>query len=77
MSTNLAECFEAYIAFFEAYLPVAKQHATDYVRKHNPGQIKEGEDNGWIIGTGANAYHIPGARAAIQGQAQAASPPNC
>ena len=61
MSTNLAECFEAYIAFFEAYLPVAKQHATDYVRKHNPGQIKEGEDNGWIIGTGANAYHIPGA----------------
>ena len=40
---------------------MAKQHATDYVRKHNPGQIKEGEDNGWIIGTGANAYHIPGA----------------
>lgn len=61
MSTNLAECFEAYIAFFEAYLPVARQHAADYVRKHNPKQLTEGGDNGWIIGTGANAYHIPGA----------------
>ena len=61
MSTNLAECFEAYIAFFEAYLPLAQQHATDYVRKHNPKQLTDGGDNGWIIGTGANAYHIPGA----------------
>ena len=61
MSTNLPECFEAYIAFFEAYLPIARQHATDYVRRHNPQQLAEGGDNGWIIGTGANAYHIPGA----------------
>ena len=61
MSTNLAECFEAYIGFFEAYLPIAQQHATDYVRKHNPSQLNKGDDNGWIIGTGANAYHIPGA----------------
>ncbi|MCP4312848.1 MAG: glycoside hydrolase family 95 protein [Bacteroidetes bacterium] len=61
MSANLAECFEAYIAFFKAYLPLAQQHATDYVRKHNPDQLTEGGDNGWIIGTGANAYYIPGA----------------
>lgn len=61
MSTNLAECFEAYIGFFEAYLPIAQQHATDYVRKHNPKQLNKGDDNGWIIGTGANAYHIPSA----------------
>ncbi|MFT5474248.1 MAG: alpha-L-fucosidase 2 [Kiritimatiellia bacterium] len=61
MSANLPECFEAYIAFFKAYLPLAEQHATDYVRKHNPEQLTEGGDNGWIIGTGANAYHIPGA----------------
>lgn len=61
MSTNLAECFEAYIGFFEAYLPIAQQHATDYVRKHNPGQLNKGEDNGWIIGTGANAYYVPSA----------------
>jgi len=61
MSANLAECFEAYIAFFKAYLPLAQQHATDYVRKHNPDKLSEGGDNGWIIGTGANAYYIPGA----------------
>ena len=61
MSANLAECFEAYIGFFEAYLPIAQQHATDYVRKHNPGQLNKGEDNGWIIGTGANAYYVPSA----------------
>jgi alpha-L-fucosidase 2 len=61
MSANLAECFESYIAFFKAYMPLARQHATDYVRKHNPDQLSEGGDNGWIIGTGANAYHIPGA----------------
>ena len=61
MSANLAECFEAYINFFKAYLPLAQEHATDYVRKHNPDKLSEGGDNGWIIGTGANAYHIPGA----------------
>ena len=61
MSTNLAECFEAYIGFFEAYLPIAQQHATDYVRKHNPSQLNKGDDNGWIIGTGANAYYVPSA----------------
>jgi alpha-L-fucosidase 2 len=61
MSANLAECFEAYLAFFKAYLPVARQHAADYVRKHNREKLSEGGDNGWIIGTGANAYHIPGA----------------
>lgn len=61
MSTNLAESFEAYIAYFKAYLPVARQHAADYVREHNPDRLTPGGDNGWIIGTGANAYHIPGA----------------
>jgi alpha-L-fucosidase 2 len=29
MSANLSECFEAYIAFFKAYLPLARQHAAD------------------------------------------------
>ena len=60
MSANLGECFEAYIAFFKAYLPAARQHAADYVREHHPGKLSEGGDNGWIIGTGANAYYIPG-----------------
>jgi len=61
MSANLAECFEAYIAFFKAYLPLAQQYAADYVRKYHPDRLAEGDDSGWIIGTGANAYHIPSA----------------
>jgi alpha-L-fucosidase 2 len=61
MSANLGECFEAYNAFFKAYLPMAQKHAADYVRKHNKEKLSEGGDNGWIIGTGANAYYIPGA----------------
>jgi len=61
MSTNLPECFEAYITFFKAYLPVARLHAADYVRKNNREKLSEDGDNGWIIGTGANAYFIPGA----------------
>jgi alpha-L-fucosidase 2 len=61
MSANLAECFEAYTAFFKAYLPMAGKHAADYVNKHNPDRLDKGGDNGWIIGTGANAYHVPSA----------------
>jgi alpha-L-fucosidase 2 len=67
MSANLSECFEAYIAFYKAYLPLTRQHATDYVREHNPEQLTEGGDNGWVIGTGANAYYIPGAGASHSG----------
>ena len=67
MSTNLSECFESYIEFYKAYLPLTRQHATDYVRKHNPEKLTEGGDNGWVIGTGANAYHIPGAGASHSG----------
>jgi alpha-L-fucosidase 2 len=67
MSANLAECFEAYLSFFKAYLPLARQHAADYVRKNNLGKPSEGGDNGWIIGTGANAYYIPGAEGGHSG----------
>lgn len=60
MSANLAECFEAYISFFDAMLPRLKKHADDYVKNANPHLAGENGDNGWIIGTGANAYSAPG-----------------
>jgi alpha-L-fucosidase 2 len=60
MSANLAETFEAYIAYFKAYLPEAREHALSYVSKNSPDKLIPGEDNGWIIGTGANAYHVEG-----------------
>ena len=96
MSANLAETFESYIAFFNAYLPKAREYATTLVMNssrvkgnQNAGQADardcvppqypnmEGgnplpppayckshhdtssDDNGWIVGTGANAYYIP------------------
>lgn len=61
-SANLSECFEAYIEYFKAYLPKAQEHARDFVNKRNPSRLAEGEgENGWIIGTSANAYNISGA----------------
>jgi len=61
MSANLSECFESYITYFKAYLPKARHYAENYVRTHKPDRLDDfGGDNGWIIGTGANAYHVDG-----------------
>ena len=62
MSANLAECFESYIEYFKAYWPKAQENADAYVEKFNPSRLAEGKgENGWIIGTSANAYNISGA----------------
>lgn len=61
MNANLAETFDAYIAYFKAYLPRARLHAEQYVRENKPDRLDLfGGDNGWILGTGANAYNIGG-----------------
>ena len=61
-SANLAETFEAYLNYFNAYLPKATEHATQYVKQHNPDRLSnEPGENGWIIGTGANAFYLPSA----------------
>jgi len=60
MSANLAETFEAYIAYFNAYLPEARKYATNLVKKSKPSVAAEGAHNGWILGTAANAYGISG-----------------
>lgn len=60
MSANLAETFVAYINFYKAYLPRAQELATEYVRKYAPDKLSdEPGGNGWVIGSGANAYFIP------------------
>ena len=62
LNANLAETFEAYINYFNAYFPKAKEHATRYVKTHNPQRLSsEKGENGWIIGTNANAFNISGA----------------
>jgi len=60
MSTDLPETFEAYIRYFEAYLPLAKQYAQDYIGELYPEQLSEDpEENGWTIGNGSNPYFLP------------------
>lgn len=61
LNCNLAETFIAYINYFKAYLPKATLHADSYIQRQHPSRVsEESGENGWIIGTGANAYNIGG-----------------
>jgi len=61
MSANLAETFQAYLNYFEAYKPKAHQFAREYIKEGRPGELSDApSENGWILGTGANAYQISG-----------------
>lgn len=61
-STNLAETFEAYKDYFEAFLPQAKNNAASYLRsqyRDKYGSISA-EDSGWGVGTACDSYTIAG-----------------
>ena len=61
MTTNLAETFEAYLNYFKAYKPQAQLYAREYIKDNNPSALSnDPKENGWILGTGANAYQISG-----------------
>lgn len=58
-SANLTETFEAYADFNKAFRKKANALATDYIRQNNPSALASNpEENGWTIGTGANAFSI-------------------
>ena len=60
-NTNLAELFESYVDYNEAFRKEANQKAIAYLKKYNPSALAaDPEENGWTIGTGANAFAIPG-----------------
>ncbi len=61
-STNLAETFEAYLSYFEAYKPLAHRYAAEFIAEQQGADAvyAVAEDNGWIVGTGTNAYQISG-----------------
>jgi alpha-L-fucosidase 2 len=60
-NANLAETFQAYLNYFEAYKPKAQTFARDYIAESRPEMLSEDPaENGWILGTGANAYQISG-----------------
>ncbi len=60
-STNLAETFEAYLNYFKAYKPKAQEFARAFIAESRPEMLSDDPaENGWILGTGANAYQISG-----------------
>ncbi len=59
--TNLAETFEAYRAFNEAFRPAAQEYARQFVKATVPEKYTdEPGECGWTIGTGSYAYTISG-----------------
>ena len=60
-NTNLAEMFEAYAAYNQAYMKLTEQHADRYIGDNYPERLSnEPGGNGWIIGTGGWLYDVDG-----------------
>jgi alpha-L-fucosidase 2 len=59
-TTDLAETFEPYIDYFQAYLPKAMEYAQEFMRVKRPDRYSRiPEENGWTFGNGSNAYTLP------------------
>lgn len=58
-NTNLAELFIPYVEYNEAFRKSAREQAIKYITRNNRGALSTIQDeNGWAIGTGANAFPI-------------------
>jgi hypothetical protein len=58
-NTNLAELFQPFVDYNLAYRKAASNIATNYIKTYNLRKLSDlNGENGWIIGTGANAYSI-------------------
>ncbi len=55
-NTNLAELFEAYWDFYQAYLPAAREGARQWLEATWPGRTFD--DPGWVIETGVWPYLV-------------------
>ena len=55
-NTNLAELFQSYVDYNEAFRPQARHGADDYIGKHNPTALAPAGENGWTVGTGCWPY---------------------
>lgn len=58
--TNLAETFQAYVDFNNAYRPEAQQYADRVVQQYNPSMLDPNGDNGWAIGNSMWPFHMGG-----------------
>ncbi|MBP3307835.1 MAG: glycoside hydrolase N-terminal domain-containing protein [Clostridia bacterium] len=59
-STNLAETFEGYVEYFNAYLEQAQKNATTLINNTNPSASGEDGGNGWCMSIGVTPYFVYG-----------------
>ena len=59
-STNIAETFEAYVEYNNAYMAKAEAGATSAVRTYNSSMLDKDGGNGWSIATGGYVSDISG-----------------
>ena len=62
-TSNLAETFEPYIDYWQAYVKKAESYATSNISKYNPDGQMEGTadyDDGWALGNSTWPYNISG-----------------
>ena len=59
-STNIAETFEAYVEYNEAYMAKASSGADGIVKQYNPAAYGTDGGNGWSIATGGYVSDIYG-----------------
>lgn len=57
-STNLAETFESYVDYLDAFIVQAKVNASNEVNTHNPSVSGQDGGNGWTIGVASNPFFI-------------------
>ena len=55
---NIPETFEAYVDYFNAYLPASNKFADEFMEEHHPENRDKDGENGFVVGTGATPYHI-------------------
>ena len=57
-STNIAETFEAYVQYNNAYMDKAKAYADSIINQYNKDAYEGAGNNGWTIGVGNTAFSI-------------------
>ena len=55
-STNLAETFEAYVSYNEAYMEMAEAFADELINKNNSADSDKDGGNGWVLGDHSSVY---------------------
>ena len=61
--TDLAECFEPYARFNEAFRPATRTAVEAYLRRHGAGEVPTAAESPdlWCVGTAAYPYAVEGA----------------